>query len=1079
MNDWALLQEYIAKRSEQAFAELVQRHIQMVYGTALRQVREVHAAEDVTQAVFILLARKAHHLSSSVVIGGWLYRTACLVSLKLLRDQHRREAKERQSAVMLEAGTEDRTWEEIAPHLDDALAQLNVADRDSIVLRFIEQRSFRDVAEALRISEDAAKKRVSRALEKVRAIIVARGVSVASSALAACLTANTQASPAGSLAKLCVGNSLSTDSISSASVDALVKQVMREAWFASAKWAGLIGVASLILMVGLWQAYSPRSRSIQTAGTGTTASGSAAAQDNPTVADSGPGNEDTAFQPMLLRVVAEESGAPLIGAEVICLFYGPPQKRFILHTDADGSIRVYVPRPEQFQGMVFWAGIPGRVPKNVFWREHEAVTLPTEYVLRLPVGHRLIGRIVDEEGQGVPDAKLIFNGSGNEWNSREAISYNTEVNRPVTDSQGYWEADFLAANADWIAGRIEHPEFAVTTFSAKINLSEPTNHVFKLQRGGSVSGVVADADGNAVSDARIEFQDLSGWRNQQKITTNPEGQFEIRRVASGRFRVRATARGFKPGDVLLEMDGGSTNIQVKLAAEPKAGDAVLRGRVVDSAGRGAVWVQVGLVRTNESDLPNWSQDVDSQGKFEWLHAPEGILKVWVAHGNGRREIVDLAADGTEHEIRLPAQAKMKFRGVVLDASNGQPIKQARLMLRPVPEFFHSSQPEWLGEAYDGKFEFTLERRKLLAEARRHGLPVDSSVPNVAVLMVEADNYRRRSIDIPQPANDIDLVVELDPGKGVSGRVMFANQLPAVGAQLAFGTKTARAYMTKPGVFEKMHDPNLQKQAFAANDGSFDLGEPPFNADRALAVHEEGWANVPVNSLPDEPIVLNPWSTVEGVVRVNRRPGEKLQVTLSGRPETSESMGFNFTVDLDENGRFVFKKVPAGGATVALMHWGNNMGVYSHAKLVTVPFGAATNVNIGGEGVRVSGRVVPSAERDDIDWSRSGQHMQLKQPPGAGPRFPMGVQPQNYGFFCEPDGTFVIEDVLSGEYRLILSLTAKQRAVDRIGNEVDDDLGREMKDLTIGTEDVDLGEVLLKVRAVESKLVKRGDEWVAE
>jgi RNA polymerase sigma factor (sigma-70 family) len=1074
MNDWALLQEYIAKRSENAFADLVQRHIQMVYGTALRQVREAHAAEDVTQAVFILLARKAHRLSSSVVIGGWLYRTACLVSLKLLRDKQRREAKERHSAMILDQGTDDRTWDELAPHLDDALSKLNSTDRDSIVLRFIEQRSFREVAEALRISEDAAKKRVSRALEKLRAQIVAKGIPVTAVALAASLSAHAVVMPAAGLGPLCVASALSTDVISSATVSALVTGVTRDPVLLTAKWAGGIAALSLLLFVGLWQGLPGPERS--DAATKVISAAVAAADPNPARTDSAAEGPDSANRIMVLRVVAEESGAPLSGATVRPRFYAPNSRSWDVQTDGDGAIRVQLPAPEEFTGMVFFIGMPGRVSKTVHWGEHEGPSLPKDYTVKLAPGQRVVGRIVDEQGNGVDGAKLSLIGRGNEWNTREAITYSMPVNLRTTDSQGYWELDFIAGDTANIAGTIEHPQYAVTTFSTPVDFSAPTNHVFVLHRGGSVTGVIADVSGNPIPDAQLEFQDLSGWRDRRKSTADSDGKFRIDRVAQGRFRLRATARAHTPADVVLELNGGSTNLTVTLQPEVHAGQAVLRGRVLDSMGRPAQWVQVGLARTNGSNLPNWSTHVDSHGRFEWLHAPEGKLSLWVSAGGVRPESVELPSDGVEHEVRLAPETKLKLKGTVADAATGLPIKQAKLMLKPAPRFFHdSSQPEWLGEAYDGTFEFRVKESKLQPGQGPRG-PMIESTPRTAVLMVEAENYAARTIELPPGTNDIEVAVELRAARLITGQVIFANQLPAAGAQLAFGTKRVRAYMSKPGVFDKTHDPSLEKRAIARNDGSFDLGEPPLNAERVLAVHAEGWANVSADSLPGEPIVLKPWTRVEGVVRVGRRPGETLQVMIAGNP-APESMGFTFYCPVGDDGRFAFEKVPGGLGKVSLMHWGSGVGVSSHTQKIFVLVGGATNVVIGGEGVKIAGRLVPSILRDDFDWSRSAHHLQIK---ATGPvSWPPDPFQQSYGFFCEPDGTFVIEDVLPGEYSLTLSLTAKQKVVDRLGNEMEDDLGRTMKDLTVGTEDLNLGDVVLQVRPVESKLVERGGEWVVE
>src|SRR6185503_19114949 len=135
MNDWSLLREYVERRSEPAFETLVRRHLDMVYSTALRQVRDTHLAEDVTQAVFILLARKASRLSSGVVVGGWLYRTACLVARRSLRDETRRQYREREAAAMNDTSSTDELWAKLAPHLDTALAEIAEADRNVVVLR--------------------------------------------------------------------------------------------------------------------------------------------------------------------------------------------------------------------------------------------------------------------------------------------------------------------------------------------------------------------------------------------------------------------------------------------------------------------------------------------------------------------------------------------------------------------------------------------------------------------------------------------------------------------------------------------------------------------------------------------------------------------------------------------------------------------------------------------------------------------------------------------------------------------------------------------------------------------------------
>src|SRR5437899_2550319 len=158
-----LLCEYVRSGSESAFRELVARYINLVYSTALRLVGgDSHLATDVTQTVFIHLARNAQRFSGEVMLGGWLHRDACNVASKLIRGERRRQARERQAAEMnaLQDHSHDNL-SQLTPVLDDAIDHLGSEDRAAILLRYFEQLDFRSVGQALGSSEDAAKKRVS------------------------------------------------------------------------------------------------------------------------------------------------------------------------------------------------------------------------------------------------------------------------------------------------------------------------------------------------------------------------------------------------------------------------------------------------------------------------------------------------------------------------------------------------------------------------------------------------------------------------------------------------------------------------------------------------------------------------------------------------------------------------------------------------------------------------------------------------------------------------------------------------------------------------------------------------------
>ena len=198
--DSELLRAYVERQSEAAFATLVQRHLNFVYSAALRMVCDSHLAEDVTQGVFIALANNATRLVDRPVLSGWLHRTAQNIAAQTVRSDVRRRAREQEAAGMNElvATQSDAIWEHIAPHLDAALGELGEQDRDALLLRYFERKSAREMAQTLGVSDDAAQKRVSRAVERLREFFIKRGISVGTGGLVVVLSTNAvQAAPAG------------------------------------------------------------------------------------------------------------------------------------------------------------------------------------------------------------------------------------------------------------------------------------------------------------------------------------------------------------------------------------------------------------------------------------------------------------------------------------------------------------------------------------------------------------------------------------------------------------------------------------------------------------------------------------------------------------------------------------------------------------------------------------------------------------------------------------------------------------------------------------------------------------------
>jgi len=209
LTDAQLLREFATSRDQRAFAELVVRHQNMVFSTALRRTGRGDLAADVAQQVFLALAAKAAWLSTRVSVGGWLYKSTLLETVRRQRDEARRHARERRYAeeeMKLHPPAEDPAGEDeeaararaLLPHLDDALSTLPGPDREAIVLRFLRGLSLRDTGAALGTSEEAARKRVSRAVDKLSAAFQRRGVTATAAVLAsAVLPRAVDAAPAG------------------------------------------------------------------------------------------------------------------------------------------------------------------------------------------------------------------------------------------------------------------------------------------------------------------------------------------------------------------------------------------------------------------------------------------------------------------------------------------------------------------------------------------------------------------------------------------------------------------------------------------------------------------------------------------------------------------------------------------------------------------------------------------------------------------------------------------------------------------------------------------------------------------
>jgi len=247
-DDMELVREYARHGSEEAFATLVSRHVNLVYSVALRQVHDTHLAEEVTQAAFIILARKAGSLNSKTILSAWLCRTAQYAAADALKSQRRRHRREQDmhiESVLNQTEPESQPWTDIAPLLHIAMAQLGEKDHSAIVLRFFEGKDLKQVGAALGVSENTAKTRVSRATEKLRRFFSRRGITFSAAVIAGAISANSvQAAPIGLATSVTVA--AVKGAVVTASTLTLMKTTLKLMAWTKLKTAAVVGAIAIV-----------------------------------------------------------------------------------------------------------------------------------------------------------------------------------------------------------------------------------------------------------------------------------------------------------------------------------------------------------------------------------------------------------------------------------------------------------------------------------------------------------------------------------------------------------------------------------------------------------------------------------------------------------------------------------------------------------------------------------------------------------------------------------------------------------------------------------------------------------------
>jgi RNA polymerase sigma factor (sigma-70 family) len=1040
MNDWELLQDYARHGSEAAFQTLVERYLNLVHSVASRHVRDTQLAEEVCQAVFILMARKARTLKEGIVLSGWLFRTTRFVAARALRGEQRRQRREQEACEMQTLTTSDENWRRIEPNLDEALEHLGAADRNLLLLRFYEGRNHKEAGAALGLSEDAARKRGTRALERLRHWFAGRGIALSATVLAAALASNAvQAAPAG----LAESVFAATGKATGATLPGLAGDTLNAWRLAKTKvtalWAGIgVGVALLIVPMAQhlkWQH--------DTAATGM------APQDAPSTAVANVASSQKLFDrratasakkrggTLRLHVVAKDSGEPVAGARLAIVKVPNWEQTYDQSTDENGICDIEL--PANLGRLDVGVLSPGWGARFATWKRLDDDPIPAEYTLRVErVTNSVGGWIRDGNGKPVSGATiwLEFGGTGDaSWREtpRERVGVMFEAPVATSDSEGHWLCAVIPQENPGFSLKAKHPDFAPTPIASSNSWSRVEQKdqetlqqlwagtlVAKLGPALEIRGRVTDEKGEPLVAARVDHNPASS--DALHIKTDTNGGFVIPKLKSGKYGLAVSAEGFAPEYREVDVQPGLEPLPIVL----KPG-AVLRLRLQDEAGTAVRGATVILEQWGQQrQALNWSAQTDDDGRIEWTSAPRDERLELCARGDGwcyTRGVI-VTADGEEHTITM--KPALTLDGYVTDAVTGDAIGSFKVF----PGY---------GE---GRGEQVWERGDTRQGLHGNFTLVFGESQQPWQLRVEAEGYEPFTSG-PVPPDYLGRyevgLKRADAHSRIRGVVLLPNGSPAAGASVALLTLDYGATL-RPGSFVEQGYGNLAK-ADAAGHFTFVANA---RAHSVAAVSAAGFIKKRVRN-PAEPVTLKleRWGTIEGTVAesLRVRPMEWLALEDDTTWNYHGSVGLDinaFQAKPDANGHFVFKQAPAGWFSLYI---NRRMGTpMSWRTPVEVRPGETTSVRIGGAGRTVTGQLILRGGSSEI-WKRPETYAVLNP---KGPRLPPPEKPnadeaglwavdfwqsqagrdysdrnRGFGLSVETNGFFEAEGVLPGAYELFV------------------------------------------------------------
>jgi beta-lactamase regulating signal transducer with metallopeptidase domain/thiol-disulfide isomerase/thioredoxin len=737
------------------------------------------------------------------------------------------------------------------------------------------------------------------------------------------------------------------------------------------------------------------------------------------------------------EVVDPRNSQPMPDVELSVRETGGPR---VFATDDAGKAHIeYKPNAKYLQ---ITAKKEGFVPTSVTWRNDGGAKdpIPGEYMLKLEPATTIGGIVTDEAGKPIEgvDVSLIIDRKGDTYATRERAGIYDKVFK--TNKEGKWVCDQAPQefNDPWI--KLSHPDYVSdemygTTPKPPLAKLRDMTGVMVMKKGVELIGRVVDKDGKPIKGADVaQGRDRFG-SSYPSVKTAVDGTFKFPQTRPGNEVVLTIkSKGMAPElKSFVLPPQGMKDLEIKL--EP---GHTLKGRVVDEKGNPVpkVMLAVDTWRGNRSLMHR--QNTDDQGRFEWKEAPADEMQIdFLKQGYMDMRRHKLVA--SDQEVTVTLLPVLKVTGTVVDDATGQ----------PVPAFRVIQGTDWgQGQA----IYWDLRGQRIDGRDGKFQLDVSYPQPGHAV-RIDAEGYAPAPSRVfKSDEKSVALEFRLKKAEMIVGTLKMPDGKPVVGAEVVICAGQNGAYIRNGAIDRSGEALTVKSDA----NGQFRI--LPQLGKYALAVlHAGGYAEVMGSEFEKtRQIMVQPWGRIEGTARVGSKAkaGEALNVSRQDpvfMQSDSPRIYHDIQTTTDDQGRFVFERVPAGPATVAMqVKLSPNMTGYSQSTFVEVKAGETVRVELGGKGRPVVGKVsIPEALKGKVNWAMSNTSMapqvnfpQPKLPDDwakmtnearqtfydAWRKTPEGQAAEKmqremkwYAVRIEGDNTFRVDDVLAGKYQLSVSV----------------------------------------------------------